>query len=73
MVGRLDSESRGLGSSPGRGVVLCSRVRHLVTPTEPHSNQESYQNTDWSRPIRLSQLSHPSELDSFLVSMILGN
>ena len=68
MIGRLDSESRGLGSSPGRGVVLCSRVRHLVTPTEPR-----YQNTDWSRPIRLSQLSHPSELDSFLVSMILGN
>ena len=39
MVSAPDSRSRGLGSSPGRVIVLCSWARHF-TLTEPLSTQE---------------------------------
>ena len=39
MVGVLDSGSRGLGSSPGQVIVLCSWARHF-TLTVPLSTQE---------------------------------
>ena len=34
MVSALDSGSRGPGSSPGRGTVLCSWERHLLSNLE---------------------------------------
>ena len=38
MVSALDSESNGLGLSPGWGTVLCSWARHF-TPIVPLSTQ----------------------------------
>ena len=38
MVSALDSGSNGLGSSPGRGTVLCSWARHF-TAIMPLSTQ----------------------------------
>ena len=39
VVSALDPGSRGLGSRPGRVIVLCSRARHF-TLTVPLSTQE---------------------------------
>ena len=39
MVSELDSGSRGLGSSPGQVIVLCSWAKHF-TLTVPLSTQE---------------------------------
>ena len=46
MVSALDSVSKGPGSSPGRVIVLCSWVRHLLSQClSPPRSINGYQQT----------------------------
>ena len=82
MVSRLDSGSRGPGSSPGRVIVLCSCARYF-TLTVPLSTQE-YKWVPSNRQGKVTKCcewevtcdglaSHPGGVATLLVASCYGN
>ena len=81
MVSALDSGSRGLGSSTGWVIALCSWARHFILSTVPLSTQEHkwvpancQGNLTKFWEVNCDGLaSHPGEVAILLVASCYGN